>query len=285
MARYHLDRARGHQRRVDSAPVVEHVRALATQWSRDQIAAAANCTGPFITRLVNGEFSTIRADYAARLITTQLTPTTVPETDFVDATGTLRRLRALTAIGHGVHTIARELGIGPKVLGRVINRGQARVKAGFARSVTALYTRWSEHPGPSVRARTHAAAKGWPPPIAWDADTISDPAAHPEWTGYCGTDHGWWTHRLQNIPTCPRCDQAHTQWKTAHAHLDAAQSRAALLSARAAASRRETVLAEDGRELMRLGVDCEQAAARLGITRGYLQEILTRHPETYGEAA
>lgn len=61
-----------------------------------------------------------------------------------------------------------------------------------------------------VMARRWAAEHGWAPHWAWDDDTIEDPAAHPEWTGACGTRAGFRIHirelmRGNDLPLCLAC--------------------------------------------------------------------------------
>src|SRR5260370_105288 len=67
-------------------------------------------------------------------------------------------------------------------------RGRPTVAAAAARRVRKLYDKlWDQPPGEATRgqrisaakARGHAARHNWPPPLAWDDDTIDDPAAQP----------------------------------------------------------------------------------------------------------
>lgn len=104
----------------------------------------------------------------------------------IEASGTVRRIRALIAIGWTRTEIARGIGWSLANLGTMLHRG-AEPWAGFvevrtAAAVSALYDRLSMHPstGPhSARARAEARSNGWPPPLAWDDDEIDDPAAAP----------------------------------------------------------------------------------------------------------
>jgi hypothetical protein len=74
----------------------------------------------------------------------------------------------------------------PQNFGTMLTRGQ--VLAATARAAATLYDElWDVPPATdshrtrqsASRARNHAAARGWPPPAAWDDDTIDDPAAGP----------------------------------------------------------------------------------------------------------
>jgi hypothetical protein len=279
MSRYRLDAERGHARRVPSAPVAAHVRQLiADGWSRGQIADAARCTDGAISRVSRHLYPTIAADLAERILAARPTVSIVEERTSVSAVGTIRRVQALIAIGHSLLAIAEASGITKTALGRIVNHSHETITARIARSVAGVYANWSEQPGTFVRSRNRARDLGWPPPAAWDDDTIDDPAAAPEWTGFCGTDRGWWTHSIQRIPGCARCDVAHEAWKAEHRVLERSAYQAALMKARMSAGGRGIAIAEDGRELLRQGHTHEAAAARLGVTQQHLYQEFTRHP-------
>jgi hypothetical protein len=96
----------------------------------------------------------------------------------VEATGTVRRLRGLAALGWPQAELAARLGMTPSSLGQLgIRRG--RVSRTTAAKVTALYDELSMIPGHSKRAADRAARHGWPPPLAWLEGTIDDPRARP----------------------------------------------------------------------------------------------------------
>ncbi len=93
----------------------------------------------------------------------------------VDATGTRRRLQALSAIGWRYEDMAALIGVGKDVV-----RDYARsswVQPATAVKVTAVYEKLSGTPGPSAITRRRAEAKGWVPPLGWDEGEIDDPAA------------------------------------------------------------------------------------------------------------
>lgn len=95
----------------------------------------------------------------------------------VDATGTRRRLRALAAIGWPNAAIGALAGADHSTVSAWSNN--ARVRAGTADTVRRVYDELSMTPGPSAKVRQIAARKGWAPPLAWDDDSIDDPAARP----------------------------------------------------------------------------------------------------------
>jgi AraC-like DNA-binding protein len=181
LKQYRISRHRTGHRRVASAPVSNHVRALAAQgWSERQIAAAAQCSTRIINSLLNGQYPTTNAQYAARILATEPTIAACPPRTYVDATGTIRRAQALIAIGHPLIWIANETGMSRGALGRVLNHGHERLTARHAVAIADLYDKWKDHPGANTRARLRAAADGWRTPDYWDdVDHIDDPTFDP----------------------------------------------------------------------------------------------------------
>lgn len=96
----------------------------------------------------------------------------------IDATGTARRLRALVAIGWTFDDLAHQLGYASKGSLRNIT-ARRYVSPATEKRVRALYDRLSMTHGPSSRSRAIARGRGWAPPLAWDDDSIDDPAAEP----------------------------------------------------------------------------------------------------------
>lgn len=107
----------------------------------------------------------------------------------VDATGTVRRIRALQRLGWSLRTISLAAGRAETWAGSL-----ARVRSvspATAATVRALYddmsmrlppTRTWQERSAVTKARNHAERAGWPPPLAWDEDAIDDPGASPaEW--------------------------------------------------------------------------------------------------------
>jgi transcriptional regulator with XRE-family HTH domain len=95
----------------------------------------------------------------------------------LDATGTRRRLQALAAIGWSYPELAARCHVARSTLAKWTTR--ATVYTATARTVADLYEQLHDTPGSSVKSSRRAAAAGWPPPIAWDDDTIDDPTAVP----------------------------------------------------------------------------------------------------------
>lgn len=123
----------------------------------------------------------------------------------VPAVGTIRRLRALIAIGYHNAFLAERIGCGRKHLTSIIRGEHERCTAGVARRVDTLFHELQLTPAPnhplSRQARGRAKKSGWPPPLAWDEETIDDPTVEPDTEAYLHADqlNGWRTAELADI--------------------------------------------------------------------------------------
>lgn len=274
-----LNRHRGVPPLIDAAPTAKRLHELHESSGWEDIARAAKTSAAHIRQIAFGKLPQISPRTQAKIMAIRPAAT---GGQYIDSTGTVRRVRALIALGHTLIDIA---GASDVAVARVqpLAAGYPSLRRTVAERIKNAYRALSETPGTNTRARNRALANGWAPPAAWDDDTIDDPQAAPEWTGHCGTDRGWWTHRQQNIPVCEACDHAHTHWKAEHNHLPRPEFMTALSASRASASRRGESIAHDGRELLAQGHTFEHVAERLGITLPYLHHELRRHPVAVDE--
>jgi len=183
---------------TDAAPVREHILELGHQgmgWKT--VAAAAGISASTVNNVLYGRYRNdpTRPDHrpaalrvnrtaAAKLLSVRLE---LAEHTPVDATGTLRRLRALVTLGWSISELGRRLDKTPSNMHTMIWSPQ--VLEVTRRRVAALYdelwdappvTTTKEQRQSASRARNYAAAHRWAPPLAWDDDTIDDPDAAPE---------------------------------------------------------------------------------------------------------
>jgi AraC-like DNA-binding protein len=211
-------------------PITQHLRALKAAgagWL--QLQAATGCSSSTLHDILHGRVRTVRSATARRLLALKPGDAKPSATrNPVGAIGSIRRIRALTAIGHSCKTIAAHARVGVTVVRDLLNGRLDTVTRGVADGIAAAYRRLVRQPGTCARARTRAATEGWHGPMAW-GDDMDDPAAQPE------TDSG--TEQLKR-------DEL-------------------------AALRREEIL-----HLARFGIAEREIAARLGMRRGYVHDLL-----------
>lgn len=143
------------------------------------------------------------------------------QTGRVPVHGAQRRLRALRAQGFTYRFLCDQFGHAhnsPRLQKILTGFKEPGRPVGFliastARQVEAVYDKL-DGVDPLDVGITEAGMKysqrrarelGYAPRSCWDSDTIDDPEAEPEWTGYCGTPMGRWIHEREGIPKCPRC--------------------------------------------------------------------------------
>ena len=104
---------------------------------------------------------------------------------YLSPVGTCRRIRALARLGWTTQLIGEAMGgVDKRHVSRFMDGTAQYVTVATEKAARRAYDQLSMKLGPSPRARLLAEKKGWPPPLAWDDDTIDDPAATP----YVGTD-------------------------------------------------------------------------------------------------
>lgn len=182
--------------RMNPAPARKHIRMLKShKMTASQIGELAgvsrNCidsiyhgssrrTGKPITYIFQPTYEAIMA----------VKPTSIlerPSTSKVPAAGTRRRIQALMACGYSGKSIADHLDVTKRTIQTYMERESVTVET--ARKVRDLYEQLWDVPPPAdtpiqaqvaSRLRNLAADHGWPPPLAWDDDTIDNPNARPK---------------------------------------------------------------------------------------------------------
>lgn len=228
---------RGTQRTADRA--ADRIRRLRIAGLSDaDIQAAAGIAPHTMYRILRSQPIHIRTEQ--RILAVPVPAPTGEPTRCrarIDATGTVRRVRALAAAGWYIAETARRLDRHKQYIEAIANgRTGNAVTLHIAATVAGLYEeiahqRPEDHglaPGLITRSRRLAAAKGWPDPVFWeDYGGIDDPDA-PETATEGGTP-------------------------------------------------RYVALSEDAQWLMSAGYSLEHAAQRLGVTRAYLDQCIRRY--------
>lgn len=181
MSALRLDHHRGVRRRTDATQTRHHLERLtAAGWSYAQIARTAGIAHRTVG--VATTATSVSTQTARSILNIPIGPPPADTRD-VDATGTIRRVRALIAIGWPLAHLAPRFGLYVTALGRITNGQTEHVRATTADTIALDYRHLARLPGPSSRARRHAATRGWHGPAAWDDRTIDDPQASPDVDG------------------------------------------------------------------------------------------------------
>jgi hypothetical protein len=179
---------------TDAEPVRVHVKNLqAAGIGTPRISRAAGVGQTTLNRLLWGEphynrppTVKMRPEVADRILAVSATTGPLAGVVRIDATGTRRRLQALICLGWNMEQLGARIGVSSTAIHRALRNEM--VTTDRAAAVSDLYDRlWDSTPSTetpyertaAAKARNMAAAKGWVPPMAWDDDTIDDPAAQP----------------------------------------------------------------------------------------------------------
>jgi len=161
---------------VPAGPVRARLDALLwSGWSLDDVADHSGVDTATL-RVLTGPVAVdarVRVRLAEAVAAVGRAPMDVWE---VPATGTVRRLQALAALGWDPTVLAACAGLAWAVVRRV-----QVVAAGSALLVARAYDRLSMTPAPAgpgaARVAASAARHRWAPPLAWDDEDLDDPAA------------------------------------------------------------------------------------------------------------
>ncbi|MFF7184665.1 hypothetical protein ACFZAR_05400 [Streptomyces sp. NPDC008222] len=158
-------------------PIVEHIEKLHDSgMSYALIARRAQVADATITYLVRGITKNCKRDKALRILAVQ--PADFDRSAQRPAFMSMRRLRALYAIGHNPQAIGAAADLDPSTISHVANGRYQLVEAATDLGVRKAYTKLSTTPGSSTKAKRRAASEGWNGPLAWN--DIDDPNEQPE---------------------------------------------------------------------------------------------------------
>ena len=162
---------------LPAKPTGDHLRTLLDQGaSHRAIAHAAGVSETGIVNIASGRQRFVESWTATHVAALTLLGVIPYETTGFPATGTLRRIQALLAIGW-THALLTSF-TGVDTAG-VLHDSPRRVSSRTYRAVEAAYREHALTPGPSAANRTRARKNGWEPPLAWEEDAIDDPNASP----------------------------------------------------------------------------------------------------------
>ena len=173
---------------VNAITTVPRIMQLQREgWTYTDIEAVSGVSVPTIQRIMCGVTKRVTQETADAILGTQPhMRRKAPAPRMVDATGTIRRIRALVAVGWTFRAISARAGHSKGWA--VTITYSTTVQHTTADLIARLYDEmWCMKPPMGTaqeresagRARKLAERKGWGSPLAWDDDTIDDPDAEP----------------------------------------------------------------------------------------------------------
>jgi transcriptional regulator len=156
---------------VDPRPAQAHIRRLRRRgMSVTSIARAAGVSRSVISALAWPNHTCARkwitSTTEAKILAARFSDDGLPHKAKIDSLGTVRRVRALCAIGWSMTHIAGRLGATPQNVSHWIEHATVEVRT--HRRIASLYAALEATPGPSNYAKKFARRRGWHPPSAWD---------------------------------------------------------------------------------------------------------------------
>lgn len=163
-----------------AGPVVDHLNRLREQgMTIPQIADAAGIPAGTLRGIIHHGRTVLRGGTAAALLAVTPTAPAAPSRHLLPMIGVTRRVQALVTAGYTLRDLATRAGLHYRQLSDWAAGGQRYITRQNATAITCLFDKLEFTPGPSNRARTMGERRGWPPPLAWDPETIDDPGARP----------------------------------------------------------------------------------------------------------
>lgn len=170
---------------VPAGPVREHLVLLKQAGlGEPRIADVSGVSRRSVASILgrsNRPATKVRPETARRILA--LDPAVVAPL-LVDATGSIRRVQALTCLGWSFRAQERQAGLARTTLRQILRHDQ--IKQSTAAAIEHMYDRLSMTLAPADRyadqTRAMAAARRWTPPLGWNDHEIDDPAALPAGT-------------------------------------------------------------------------------------------------------
>lgn len=178
--KWEVERARGVKRMRTTHKVRAHIEWLISQgFNCAAIAAAAGVDRGTVLDARSGRnrMITSRVEKKIMAVTPDAIYARPDRRGYVPAVGAVRRLQALITMGWRYQDLTPRLGFPAE--------GVAKNKGGWVsrykhEAIVRLYDELWDKQGPGMQCGITAALnRGWHKPMAWDDDTIDDPAAEP----------------------------------------------------------------------------------------------------------
>lgn len=160
-----------------------HLKELHQSMGWDTLEAATGVWFSNLIAIYQGKRTKIRHETEAKILAVAA-PTKGDPGQYIDATGSTRRLQALSCIGHSYAAICEAAGTCANRVVSIANGRQPTIRRDLADRIAAAYERLAFNPPPrnkhTTRTRNVAYAKGWRDPQWWeDYGRIDDPKFDP----------------------------------------------------------------------------------------------------------
>ncbi|QIP87595.1 LacI family DNA-binding transcriptional regulator [Streptomyces sp. Tu 2975] len=165
---------------ADAAPIAAHLKRLTA--AGDSLTVIADQIGysrSTLANIVSGRTRRVRSALADKILAIR-PGKAMASNKSVPAIGSVRRLRALAALGHYLKDIAAAAGIDQSTASYVLNGHPETVQYDLALRIDRGYRQLGTRRGGSIRILRRAEREQWAPPAAWDDDQIDDPNGTPD---------------------------------------------------------------------------------------------------------
>lgn len=179
---YHMRReylaATGRPLTVDATRTREHLQSLlAAGAGWNQLVAVSKSSSATISNIISGKQAKVRRSTESKFLPITIDQVIVA-TYSVASLGSVRKLRALAALGHSSRLLASRSGLSQSLVLAMLAGEIKNIRPQTKAAVDALFKQMAMTPGTNRTAAMRAARKGWAPPLAWD-DDLDDPGALP----------------------------------------------------------------------------------------------------------
>lgn len=179
-----INRELGRSPFTSPAKAQAHLRLLHETMSWDSLEAATGVWFSNLVAIYNGDRTKIRHETEAKILAVAV-PAKGDPGQYVDVTGSMRRLQALSVMGHSYATLSAAAATAPNRIMSIINGRQPTVRRTLAERIAAIYPQLvADPPAPTrhtTRTQNVARSKGWRDPQWWeDYGHIDDPDFNPD---------------------------------------------------------------------------------------------------------
>lgn len=178
-----VDRELGRSPFTNPARAQAHLKELHQSMSWDTLTAATGVQYSNLIAIWHGQRTKIRHETEAKILAVAI-PAKGDPGQYIDATGSTRRLQALACAGHSYTAICEAAGTCPNRVVSIANGRQPTIRRDLAERINAAYEQLAFNPSAknkhTTRTRNVARSKGWRDPQWWeDYGRIDDPAFNP----------------------------------------------------------------------------------------------------------